>query len=105
MRTPVDREPVRSPSCIGVLPATPREQRERAVGRVPGRYVYAAASRTYGAAVWNDARNAADCSAIDAWRESLITGGTVARPAPQQDCAPNFGNSNIYGGTYADPTP
>jgi len=67
--------------------------------------VYAAASRTYGAAVWNDARNAADCSAIDAWRESLITGGTVARPAPQQDCAPNFGNSNIYGGTYTDPTP
>ena len=55
--------------------------------------------------MWNDARNAADCSAIDAWRESLITGGTVARPAPQQDCAPNFGNSNIYGGTYADPTP
>jgi hypothetical protein len=70
-----------------------------------GDYVYAAATRTYGAAVWNDARNAADCPAIDAWRESLITGGTVARPAPQQDCPSNFGNSDIYGGTYADPTP
>jgi hypothetical protein len=70
-----------------------------------GDYVYAAATRTYGAAVWNDARNAADCPAIDAWRESLITGGTVARPAPQQDCLPNFGNSDIFGGTYADPTP
>ncbi|TMK59421.1 MAG: exo-alpha-sialidase [Actinobacteria bacterium] len=70
-----------------------------------GDYVYAAATRTYGAAVWNDARNAADCPAIDAWRESLITGGTVARPAPQQDCPANFGNSNIYGGTFADPTP
>jgi hypothetical protein len=70
-----------------------------------GDYVYAAATRTYGAAVWNDARNAADCPAIDAWRESLITGGTVARPAPQQDCPPNFGNSDIFGGTYADPTP
>ena len=32
-------------------------------------------------------------------------GGTVARPAPQQDCPANFGNSDIYGGTYADPTP
>ena len=70
-----------------------------------GDYVYAAATRTYGAAVWNDARNAADCPAIDAWRESLITGGTVARPAPQQQCPANFGNSDIFGGTYADPTP
>jgi hypothetical protein len=70
-----------------------------------GDYVYAAATRTYGAAVWNDARNAADCPAIDAYRYSLITGGTVARPAPQQDCPANFGNSDIFGGTYADPTP
>lgn len=70
-----------------------------------GDYVYAAATRTYGAAVWNDTRNAADCTAIDAWRNSLRTGGTVARPAPQQDCLANFGNSNIYGGSFADPTP
>jgi hypothetical protein len=70
-----------------------------------GDYVYAAATRAYGAAVWNDARNAADCPAIDAWRESLISSGTVARPAPQQQCPANFGNSDIFGGTYADPTP
>jgi hypothetical protein len=70
-----------------------------------GDYVYAVATRTYGAAVWNDARNAADCPAIDAWRMSLSTGGGVARPAPQADCLPNFGNSDIYGGSYADPTP
>jgi two-component system OmpR family response regulator len=25
--------------------------------------------------------------------------------APQQDCQPSFGNSDIYGGSYADPTP
>jgi hypothetical protein len=70
-----------------------------------GDYVYAVATRTYGAAVWNDTRNAADCPAIDAWRQSLQSGGTVARPAPQQDCPVMFGNSDIFGGSYADPTP
>lgn len=70
-----------------------------------GDYVYAAATRTYGAAVWNDARNAADCPSVDAWRYSLATGGSVTKPAPQADCPANFGNSDIYGGSYADPTP
>ena len=67
-----------------------------------GDYVYAAATRTYGVAVWNDTRVAADCPAIDAWRQDIATGGTtVARPAPQQDCAPNFGNSDIFSFTTA----
>ncbi|MGE5377676.1 MAG: sialidase family protein [Bacteroidota bacterium] len=70
-----------------------------------GDYVYAAATRTYGAAVWNDTRNAADCPAIDAWRMSLVTGPSVARPAPEKDCPANFGNSDIFGGSYPDPTP
>jgi hypothetical protein len=72
------------------------------LGEFLGDYVYAAATRTYGTAVWNDTRNAADCPAIDAWRMFLRTGGTtVPRPAPQQDCAANFGNSDIYGFTTA----
>jgi len=71
-----------------------------------GDYVYAAATRTYGAAVWNDARNAADCPAVDAWRMSLQTGDTsVPPPAPQQGCPPGFGNSDIFGGSFPDPTP
>ncbi|MGZ4121345.1 MAG: sialidase family protein [Actinomycetota bacterium] len=70
-----------------------------------GDYVYAVATRTYGAAVWNDVRNATDCPAIDAWRMSLITGATVAKPAPQSDCPATFGNSDIFGGSYPDPTP
>ena len=75
------------------------------VGEFLGDYVYAVATRSYGAAVWNDARNAEDCTAIDAWRMSLRTGTTVPRPAPEQDCLPNFGNSDIFGGAYTDPSP
>jgi hypothetical protein len=75
-----------------------------------GDYVYAVATNTYGAAVWNDTRNAADCPAIDAWRAAAQTahqeGTTVpAAPAPQQDCPATFGNSDIFGGSYPDPTP
>ena len=76
------------------------------VGEFLGDYVYAAASRSFGAAVWNDTRAAADCPALDAWRQALAVGNTsVPRPAPQQDCPATFGNSDIFGGTYADPTP
>jgi len=75
------------------------------VGEFLGDYVYATATRTYGAAVWNDTRNAADCPAIDAWRLSLRNGTTVPRPAPEQDCLPTFGNSDIFGGAFLDPTP
>ncbi len=99
-----------------------------------GDYVYAAATRTYGAAVWNDVRDAADCPAIDAFRQGLhdqavALGAPVAdpeeprgeedmvrnanktqedppvAPAVQQACPANFGNSDIFGGSYADPTP
>jgi hypothetical protein len=70
-----------------------------------GDYVYAAATRDYGAAVWNDVRDAADCPAIDAWRMSLNGGPSAPKPAPEADCPATFGNSDIYGGTYPDPTP
>jgi hypothetical protein len=66
-----------------------------------GDYVYAAATNTYGTAVWNDARFAADCPAIDAYRASLRTSSHLSAPAPQQQCDPNFGNSDIYGSTTA----
>ncbi len=73
-------------------------------GEFLGDYVYAAATNGYGAAVWNDVRRAVDCPAIDAWRMSLRTGDAVPTPAPQQDCPAGFGNSGIFGGSYADPT-
>jgi hypothetical protein len=68
-------------------------------------YNFAAATRTYGAAVWMDVRDAADCPAVDAYRQSLIDGTPIAPPAPLTDCPAQFGNNDIYGGTYLDPTP
>jgi hypothetical protein len=98
-----------------------------------GDYVYAAATRTYGVAVWNDMRNGADCPAVDAYRQALhddaVSSGQQTAdaeeprgassgdaqpgpaagpepPAPQQECpAATFGNSDIYGGGFPDPTP
>jgi len=86
-----------------------------------GDYVYAAATRTYGVSVWNDVRDAADCPAIDEFRqdlhdEALATGQPTAEaeeprgeseegedadapvaPAVQSVCPANFGNSDIFG--------
>jgi hypothetical protein len=87
-------------------PGDPRgSSQNNLVGEFLGDYVYAAASRTYGAAVWNDTRRAADCPAIDAYRQALENGQSVTAPAPQQMCPAAFGNSDIFGGTYPDPTP
>jgi hypothetical protein len=68
-------------------------------------YQYAAASRDYGVTVWMDARDATDCPAVDAYRQSLIDGTPIAAPSPLADCPPDFGNLDIYSGTFPDPTP
>jgi hypothetical protein len=88
-------------------PGDPRGSSANAlISEFLGDYVYAVATRDYGAGVWNDTRNAADCPAIDAYRMALQNGVTTAvAPAPQQDCPATFGNSDIYGGSYPDPTP
>ncbi|MFN2638183.1 MAG: hypothetical protein ABR585_14285, partial [Gemmatimonadaceae bacterium] len=88
----------------------------------------------YGATVWNDVRNAADCPAIDSYRQDLadaITSGSAKPldedlpeirnhsgdqdkaqgeaspmpPAVQSSCLPTFGNTDIFGGSYPDPSP
>jgi hypothetical protein len=84
-------------------PGDPRGSSANAlVSEFLGDYVYATATRTYGAAVWNDARRAADCPAIDAYRQALQDGNTSATPPDvQQQCPATFGNSDIFGGSYA----
>jgi len=56
-------------------------------------------------ATWNDVRAAADCPAIDAYRESLLGETALPTPAPNNACPATFGNSDIWGGAFADPTP
>ena len=68
-------------------------------------YQYAAASRADGVTVWMDARNATDCRAVDAYRQSLIDGTPIAAPSPLTDCPAGFGNGDIYSGSFPDPTP
>ena len=70
-----------------------------------GDYVYAVATRTYGAGVWNDARNGAVCDAVNLYRQALNDGVAATPPAVQTECPAGFGNTDIYGGSYADPTP
>jgi hypothetical protein len=80
-------------------------------GEFLGDYDYAFATNDFVAAVWNDARNAADCPAIDAYRQQVVDGTAAGistdptRPAPNNDCPATFGNTDIRGGSYADPTP
>jgi hypothetical protein len=58
------------------------------------------ASASDAVAVWNDVRNAADCPAVDAFRQSLANGSPVAAPAPPASCPATFGNSDIFGGNF-----
>jgi len=70
-----------------------------------GDYVYGSASDAGAVLVWNDTSNAADCPAIDAYRASLYTSTPGTAPDVLGSCPATFGNSDIRGGFFADPTP
>jgi len=69
-----------------------------------GDYNYAAATNDYGTAVWNDVRDAADCPAIDDYRQSIVDGNPIPSPYPNTDCPPTWGNSDIFGASFSDPS-
>jgi len=58
-------------------------------------------------AVFNDARDAALCPAIDAFRQELVDGVKKPKPAPAPgtECAASFGNTDIWSASGPDPTP
>jgi hypothetical protein len=68
-------------------------------------YQYAAAARDYGVVIWIDARDAAVCDAVNAYRQSLIDGSPIPAPSPLTNCPPTFGNLDNYSGSFLDPTP
>jgi hypothetical protein len=70
-----------------------------------GEYVYAAATNDSAVAVWNDTRDAAVCPSINAYRASLYTASPLPAPNVLGSCPATFGNSDIFGGRYSDPTP
>jgi hypothetical protein len=70
-----------------------------------GDYVYAAATNDAAVGVWNDTRNAGVCPSINAYRASLYTTSPTTPPDVLGTCPATFGNSDIFGGRYSDPTP
>jgi len=65
-----------------------------------GDYVYAAATATYGLAVWTDARDAEVCPGVQGYRAASFAAGEHALPAPWPlFTCPTFGNTDIWSAT------
>jgi hypothetical protein len=66
-----------------------------------GDYVYAAATQTYGASVWTDARDASVCDPVQDYRARSLAAGQLALPAPWPlaDCPATFGNTDTWSAT------
>lgn len=69
-----------------------------------GDYNAVSATDDFAVAVWNDAREASDCPAIDAFRQARADGEDAEAPAPQVACAPTFGNTDIQATRVNDPS-
>jgi hypothetical protein len=70
-----------------------------------GDYNTVAATNAGAVSVFNDARDAADCPAIDAFRQATVGGTAGAPPAPATACPATFGNTDIWSAAVSDPSP
>jgi hypothetical protein len=70
-----------------------------------GDYNTVAATNSGAVSVFNDARNAAVCPAIDAFRQDVFDGTAGDPPAPGTACPPTFGNTDIFSAAVSDPSP
>jgi hypothetical protein len=70
-----------------------------------GDYNTVAATNSGAVSVFNDARDAADCPAIDVFRQATVNGTAGAPPAPATDCPATFGNTDIWSAAVSDPSP
>jgi hypothetical protein len=62
-----------------------------------GDYIGIVAGPTSAVAVWTDARNAATCAAVDAYRSAVYAGvKTAVAPNPDAVCAAGFGNTDTF---------
>src|SRR5262249_54533825 len=64
-------------------------------------YNWAVATDDDVVALWMDARNAVDCPAEDAYRESLLGPTPLPEPSPATDCPVGFANLDIYAASLA----
>jgi hypothetical protein len=87
-----------------------------------GDYNTVSATNAGAVSVWNDARDAAVCPAINEFRQEVVDSGGAGEigevderdeeplqegepPAPATDCPPTFGNTDIWSEVSADPSP
>ncbi|MBS1877975.1 MAG: exo-alpha-sialidase [Actinobacteria bacterium] len=71
-----------------------------------GDYNSVAATNEGWIALFNDAREAAVCPAIDRYRQEIVNGVKTAKaPATGTECPATFGNTDIWSASGLDPTP
>lgn len=69
-----------------------------------GDYNYAVATRHGAVFAWVDMRGAEVCPAVQAFRQSLVDGTPIPRPAAIKECPRRFGNTDTWGIALRDPT-
>lgn len=68
-----------------------------------GDYVGIAATNTGATAVYEDARRAVVCPAMNTYRQKRINGQNATAPSPNSACSAGFGNTDIFASTVLAP--